>query len=160
MTGLLVFQETFSFFWGLTFGGPPRVAPRAVHTARRLQTLVWFPRRHPRALQTVLSVNNVGPGGLPVREVFFFSIFKLYCCSSTVVRLPPPTSLLHPSHPHLPPLIPPHLVFVHVSFIVVPENPSPSPPQLFPPTSPLVTVSLYLISMFLVIFCLLVCSVD
>ena len=43
-------------------------------------------------------------------------------------------SLPHPSHPHLPPLIPLPLGFVHVSFIVVPEIPSPlSPHYPLPP---------------------------
>ena len=50
-----------------------------------------------------------------------------------------PTIPPHSSHPHLPPLLSPHLGFVHVSFIAVPENPSPFTPPLFPLTSPLVT---------------------
>ena len=44
----------------------------------------------------------------------------------------PPTTPCHPSHPHLPSLLPPQPGFVHVSFIVVPENPFPSPPLSLP----------------------------
>ena len=55
----------------------------------------------------------------------------------------------HPSHSHLPPLIPPALGFVHVCLIVVPENPSPFP-HIIPPISHLVIVHLFLISMSLI----------
>ena len=95
-----------------------------------------------------------------VKLQFGFKKIILLLFKYTCLHLPPLTTHPHPlSHPHLPPLIPLPLGFVHVSFIVVPENPSLLPP-LSPPTSPLVTVSLFLISMSLVIFCLLVYFVD
>ena len=77
------------------------------------------------------------------------------------LHLPPTTPPPHPSHPHLPPLLPPYLGFVHLSFIVVPENPSPlsSHYPLLPPLW-LLSVSLFLISMYGLIFCLLVCFAD
>ena len=75
---------------------------------------------------------------------------------SALTPTPPP----NPSHPHLPPLLPPHLGFVHVSIIVVTENPSSLALPLSSPRSPLVTVRLFLVSLSLVIFCLLACIVD
>ena len=47
--------------------------------------------------------------------VFILLLFKYSCLHF------PLTTPHHRRHPHLPPLIPPHLGFVHVSFIVVPE---------------------------------------
>ena len=61
--------------------------------------------------------------------LIFFPLFLFYCCSSTVVCLSPPHLYPHPSHPHLPPLIPPIFGFVHVSFRVIPENPFPFLPH-------------------------------
>ena len=65
------------------------------------------------------------------RTVFLFSFLFFYLIilllfSYSCLHLPP-----HPSQTHLPPLLLPHLGFVHVSFIVVPENFSPHYP--FPP---------------------------
>ena len=63
--------------------------------------------------------------------LFCFVLFcfkRFYCCSSTAICIFPQI-YPHPSHRHLPPLIPSPLDFIHVSFIVVPENPSPSPPH-------------------------------
>ena len=60
------------------------------------------------------------------RVVFFLSFFKLFFKYSF---LPFPTTLsLCLSPPHLPPLIPHHLGFVHLSFIAVSEKLSPFPP--------------------------------
>ena len=61
------------------------------------------------------------------------SFFKFFTVQVQLSAFPPDL-YPHPSHPHLPPLIPPALGFVHVSFIVAPENPSPfSPYYLLPP---------------------------
>ena len=96
---------------------------------------------------------------LSLSSSFLFFQIILLLFNYSRLHLPPTTAPYNPSHPHLHPLLPPLLGFVHVSFIVVPENLSPFPP-LSPPTSPLVTVRLFLISMSLVILCLFVCFVD
>ena len=88
-------------------------------------------------------------------SVIFFK--SLYCCSVTVVCIPP--HLSSQPQPNLSPSLASTLPlgFVHVSFIVVPENPSPHHPPL---TAPLAIVRLFLISMSLVIFCLLFSFVN
>ena len=61
-------------------------------------------------------------------EFFYFIIFKNYFIGVQVLLSAfTPHHSPNPSHPHLPPLIPTPLNFVHVSFIVVPENHSPVP---------------------------------
>ena len=55
--------------------------------------------------------------------LLFIYLFLNFCSSTVCLHLPP-TTLLHPSHLHSPPLILPPLGFVHVSFIHVLENPS------------------------------------
>ena len=81
-----------------------------------------------------IHYTGIDPGiTLFILTSFFFTYFLLlfkYCCLHFT-----PTTSPHPSHPHLPPLIPISLLgFVHVSFIDVPENPSPfSPHNPLPP---------------------------
>ena len=105
--------------------------------------------------------------GCKIRYLFLFSylyiLFFLFFFKNYFIVVQVQLSALtphhsHPSHPHLSPLLPTPLGFVHVSFIAVPKNLPPIPP-LSLPTSPMVTVSLFLISMSLVIFCLLFSSI-
>ena len=55
-------------------------------------------------------------------------LLLLFYCSIMVVCIYPPPLPSNPSHPHLPPLLPPHLGFVHVSFIIILEKLSPFSP--------------------------------
>ena len=84
----------------------------------------------------------------------FILLFKYSCLLFL------PTTAPHPSHPHVPPMIPTPLWFCPCVLYRCSWKPFPIFPPLSPAPYPLVTVSLFLISVSLVIFCWLVCFVD
>ena len=85
---------------------------------------------------------------------FIFIVVQIQLSPFPATRFPRPT------HPHLPPSVPPSLALSLFPLYVFLGDLFPSFPHYLSPPSPLVTVSLFFISMFQVVFCLLVCFVD
>ena len=72
----------------------------------------------------------------------------------------PPTTALHPTHPHLPPSnLPPLALSMCPSYVFL-DGSSHTSPSYPPPPLSLVSISQFFISMSLVVFCLLVCFAD
>ena len=85
--------------------------------------------------------------------LLYFLFFNIFLLLFKYSFLPFP----HP--PHLPPLLPPPHIIVHVSFLVVPENPSPFS-HIIPSNLPSGYSQIVHYFNISAIFCLLVCFVD